>query len=167
MPAHPRLSVSAMSSVRWSFDEDLTLWRDLGLGWAGLIGAKLGDGTEAGIAALADAGIRVSTVIVPRFDLGAPASWAATHAAHRRWIDAVAKHDGWSLYFTPASRTPATPARSSLSWSARSATARAMSRSSGAASPPPRRRWPKPDYSDQPTKGEPDGPDEQGTGHAR
>ena len=75
---HPRLSVSAMSSVRWSFDEDLALWRDLGLRWAGLIGAKLGEGIEARIAALADAGIRVSTVIVPRFDLGAPASWAAT-----------------------------------------------------------------------------------------
>jgi len=106
MPAHPRISVSAMSSVRWSFEEDQALWRELGLGWAGLIGAKLGDGIEAGIAALAEAGIRVSTVIVPRFDLGAPASWAATHAVHRRWIDAA-----------------------------------------------PRRCWPAPDCSDEPTKG--------------
>jgi hypothetical protein len=56
MLTHPRISVSAMSSVRWSFDEDLALWRDLGLGWAGLIGAKLGDGIQARIAALADAG---------------------------------------------------------------------------------------------------------------
>jgi sugar phosphate isomerase/epimerase len=105
MLTHPRISVSAMSSVRWSFDEDLALWRELGLRWAGLIGAKLGDEIEDRIAALADAGIRISTVIVPRFDLGAPASWAATHAAHRRWIDAVAKYDGWSLYLTPGRPT--------------------------------------------------------------
>ena len=102
---HPRMCVSAMSSVRWSFDEDLALWRDLGLGWAGLIGAKFGDSIEAPMSALAEAGIRVSTVIVPRFDLGAPASWAATHAAHRRWIDAVAKYDGWSIYLTPGRPT--------------------------------------------------------------
>jgi len=25
--AHPRISVSALSSVRWSFDEDLGRWR--------------------------------------------------------------------------------------------------------------------------------------------
>jgi sugar phosphate isomerase/epimerase len=102
---HPRLSVSAMSSVRWSFDQDLVLWRELGLGWAGLIGAKLGDGIEAGIAALAEAGLRVSTVIVPRFDLGAPETWAATQEAHRRWIGALAKQDGWSVYLTPGRPT--------------------------------------------------------------
>jgi sugar phosphate isomerase/epimerase len=102
---HPRLSVSAMSSVRWSFDQDLALWRDLGLDWAGLIGAKLGDEIEAGLAALAQAGLRVSTVIVPRFDLSAPASWAATQQAHRRWVDALAKHGGWSVYLTPGRPT--------------------------------------------------------------
>jgi sugar phosphate isomerase/epimerase len=94
-----------MSSVRWSFDQDLALWRELGLGWAGLIGAKLGDAIEDRIAALAADGIRASTVIVPRFDLGAPASWAAVREAHRRWIDAVARHDGWSLYLTPGRPT--------------------------------------------------------------
>ena len=38
---HPRISVSALSSVRWSFDEDLALWRELGVGWAGPLELEL------------------------------------------------------------------------------------------------------------------------------
>src|SRR3984957_368765 len=104
---NPRLSVSALSSVRWSFDEDLALWRELGLGWAGLMGAKLGDDLDARFTALAAAGLRASTVVVPRFDLSAPASWDATRSALRRWTDAVAKYDGWSMYLTPGRPTAA------------------------------------------------------------
>ena len=58
------------------------------VGWAGLMGAKLGDDLDARFTALAEAGIRASTVVVPRFDLGAPASWAATRETLRRWTDA-------------------------------------------------------------------------------
>jgi len=104
---HPRLSVSAFSSVRWSFDEDLACWRELGIDWAGLMGAKLSEDIEARFAALSAAGIRASTVVVPRFDLGAPDSWAATRQALRRWTDAVAKYDGWSMYLTPGRPTGA------------------------------------------------------------
>jgi sugar phosphate isomerase/epimerase len=104
---HSRLSVSALSSVRWSFDEDLALWRELGVGWAGLMGAKLGDDLDARFTALAEAGLRASTVVVPRFDLSAPASWDATRATLRGWTDAVAKYDGWSLYLTPGRPTGA------------------------------------------------------------
>ena len=104
---HPRLSVSALSSVRWSPGEDLACWRELGLGWAGLMGAKLGDDVEAPLAALAVAGIRASTVVVPRFDLSAPDSWPATQEKLRRWTDAVAKYDGWSMYLTPGRPTGA------------------------------------------------------------
>jgi sugar phosphate isomerase/epimerase len=104
---HPRLSVSALSSVRWSFEDDLALWRELGVGWAGLMGAKLGDDIEARLAALAEAGIRVSTVVVPRFDLSVPASWDATRETLRRWVDAVASYDGWSIYLTPGRTTGA------------------------------------------------------------
>lgn len=102
---HHRISVSALSSVRWSFDEDLGCWRELGVGWAGLMGAKLGDDLDARFTALAEAGIRASTVVVPRFDLSAPASWAATREALRRWTDAVAKYQGWSMYLTPGRPT--------------------------------------------------------------
>jgi sugar phosphate isomerase/epimerase len=104
---HPRVSVSALSSVRWSFEEDFALWRDLGTGWAGLMAAKLGEDIEARLNALAEAGIKASTVVVPRFDLSAPASWDATRAALRRWTDAVAKHSGWSMYMTPGRPTGA------------------------------------------------------------
>lgn len=102
---HCRLSVSALSSFGWSFEQDLALWRDLGVGWAGLIGVKLGDDIDAGFARLADAGIRVSTVIAAGFDLGAPENWEATRAELCRWIDAVAAHEGWSIYITPGRTT--------------------------------------------------------------
>jgi sugar phosphate isomerase/epimerase len=104
---HPRISVSALSSVPWSFEQDLALWRDLGIGWAGLMAAKLGDDIEGRLTALAEAGIRASTVVVPRFDLGAADTWDATRETHRRWIDAVAKHDGWSIYLTTGRTTGA------------------------------------------------------------
>lgn len=105
---HPRISVSALSSVRWPFDDDLALWRDLGVGWAGLMGTKINDHTGARLTALAEAGIRASTVVVPRFDLAAPATWETTRVALRRWTDAIAKHDGWSMYLTPGRPTGAT-----------------------------------------------------------
>lgn len=105
--AHPRLSVSALSSVRWSPGQDLALWRELGLGWAGLLGTKLGDDLGAPLAALAESGIRASTVVAGRFDLSAPQTWAATRDRLRRWTDAVAAYDGWSMYITPGRPTGA------------------------------------------------------------
>lgn len=104
---NPRLSVSALSSVRWSFEQDLALWRELGLGWAGLLGSKLGDDVEGRVGELADAGIRVSTVVAGRFDLGSPSTWDDTRTRLHRLIDAVAKFDGWSVYLTPGRSTGA------------------------------------------------------------
>lgn len=104
---HPRLSISALSSFRWSFDQDIALWRELGVGWAGLIGAKLGADIDGGLARLAEAGIRASTVICQGFDLNAPESWDDTRADLHRWIDAAAAHNAWSLYITPGCTTGA------------------------------------------------------------
>ena len=104
---HSRLSVNALSSWRWSFDEELALWSELGLAWAGVIGAKLGADPDAGLARMADAGIRPSTVIASGFDLAAPETWGQTREALGRWIDRVADHDGWSLYITPGRTTGA------------------------------------------------------------
>lgn len=104
---HPRLSVSALSSFRWSFDEDLALWRDLGIGWAGLIANKLGDDVEGNLARLGEAGIRVSTVVAGGFDLREPARWDETRAALHPLMDAVAAHGGWSVYITPGRTTGA------------------------------------------------------------
>lgn len=104
---HPKLSVNALSSVRWSFDQDLELWQELGLHWAGLLRGKLGDEVDGRIARLADAGIRVSTVVARRFDLGAPETWEATREDLHLVIDAIAAHDGWSVYLTPGRTTGA------------------------------------------------------------
>ena len=110
---HARLSVNALSSYRWPFEQELALWRELGLGWAGVIGAKLGDDPDAALASMADAGIRVSTVIAGGFDLNAPATWAATRAALAGWIELAARHRCWSLYITPG-RTTGAPWREVL-----------------------------------------------------
>jgi sugar phosphate isomerase/epimerase len=110
---HPRLSVNALSSFRWSFEEDLALWRDLGISWAGLIANKLGDDVEGSLSRLDQAGIRVSTVVAGGFDLRDPARWSATRAELHALIDAVAAHDGWSVYITPG-RTTGAPWREVL-----------------------------------------------------
>ncbi|MBU6268468.1 MAG: sugar phosphate isomerase/epimerase [Sphingomonadales bacterium] len=104
---HARLAVNALSSFRWSFDEELALWRELGLGWAGIIGQKLGADVDGGFHRLADAGIRVSTVIVAGFDLSQSQTWPATCDALAGWIETARRHDAWSLYITPGRTTGA------------------------------------------------------------
>jgi sugar phosphate isomerase/epimerase len=104
---HPRLSISALSSFRWSFDEDLALWRKLGTSWAGVISNKLGDDLDAGFTRLDEAGIRVATAIGANFDLSTPASWEARRAELHAMIDAVAAHGGWSVYITHGRTTGA------------------------------------------------------------
>lgn len=104
-PAHPRLSASALSSFRWSFDEDLALWRELGVRWAGLIANKLGDDVDGNLARLKDAGITASTLIAAGFDLSAPASWNATRDTLAALVDSVAAHGGWSIYIAPGRTT--------------------------------------------------------------
>ncbi|MDG2004201.1 MAG: sugar phosphate isomerase/epimerase [Novosphingobium sp.] len=102
---HPRLSVNALSSYSWTFEQDLELWRDLGIGWAGLIEAKLNKDLSGSLRKLADAGIQASTVIAQGFDLLAPQSWEASRDALHKTIDGVADHDGWSVYITPGRTT--------------------------------------------------------------
>jgi len=102
---HPRLSVNSLSSYSWTFAQELALWSDIGVGWAGLIGAKLGEDFEGGLARLAAAGITASTVIAPGFDLAAPQGWDASRAELHRMIDGVAAHGGWSIYITPGRTT--------------------------------------------------------------
>lgn len=100
-----RLSVDAMCSFTWSFDEDLALWTDLGIKHAGLLISKLGDDPARRLQMLSSAGIGCSTLITECFELRAPESWEATRAAHRRAIDLVADIGGHSIYFTPGRTT--------------------------------------------------------------
>jgi sugar phosphate isomerase/epimerase len=106
-PIHPRLSISALSSFSWSFEEDLALWRDLGIKWAGLLSNKIAEDTDARLARLTDAGIAISTVIGSGFDLRKPESWDASRAVLHGLIDAVARQNGRSVYITPGRTTGA------------------------------------------------------------
>jgi sugar phosphate isomerase/epimerase len=104
---NPRLSVDAMCSYPWPFDQDLALWSDMGVRYAGLLAAKLADDPEGKMTRLDAAGIRASTLITECFDLAEPGSWKRTHATHRAAIDLAAGHGGRSIYFTPGRTTGA------------------------------------------------------------
>jgi sugar phosphate isomerase/epimerase len=61
---HPRLSVSAVSSWRWSFEDDLRFWAGAGIDHAGLSFRKLDEaGVDRGVGRVRDAGLRVSNVV--------------------------------------------------------------------------------------------------------
>ena len=102
---HPRLSVDAMCTFPWSFDQDLALWASMGIRHAGLLISKLDGDPDAKMSRLTGAGIRASTLIAEQFDLAAPESWEATRAAHRFAIDLAARHGGHSIYLTPGRTT--------------------------------------------------------------
>lgn len=104
---HPRLSVDAMCTFPWSFDEDLALWEDMGVRHAGLLISKLGDDLDARMERLTAAGITASTLITEGFDLAAPETWEGTRAAQRQALDLMARHGGHSIYFTPGRTTGA------------------------------------------------------------
>jgi sugar phosphate isomerase/epimerase len=74
---HPRLSVSAVSSWRWTLDEDLRFWADAGIDHVGLSYRKLEEaGLDAGVARIRDAGLRVSNIVeLGRWDLADPTTW--------------------------------------------------------------------------------------------
>jgi len=63
-PVHPRLSISAVSSWQWSLDDDLRFWSSAGIDHVGLSFRKLEEaGVERAVAAIADAGLRVSNIV--------------------------------------------------------------------------------------------------------
>ena len=53
---HSRLSINALSSFNWSFDQDLALWKELGVHHAGLLISKMEPDREAKVAQLRAAG---------------------------------------------------------------------------------------------------------------
>ena len=76
---HPRLSVSAVSSWRWTLDEDLAFWAEAGIDHVGLSFRKLEEaGLDAAVARVRDAGLRVSNIVeLGWWDLDAPSTWPA------------------------------------------------------------------------------------------
>jgi sugar phosphate isomerase/epimerase len=98
---HPRLSINAMCSFPWSFEQDLALWSSTEVRHAGLLFSKLEDDPETRMTELTAAGIRASTVIVEGFDLSAPETWEQTHENQAAVLDLAARHAVGSIYFTP------------------------------------------------------------------
>jgi sugar phosphate isomerase/epimerase len=105
--ANHRLSISAMCSYPWTFDQDLALWEDVGAQYVGLIVAKLDPDPEYCMARLTETGITASTLITRGFDLAAPETWEATRDTHRAVIDLAARHGARSIYFTSGRTTGA------------------------------------------------------------
>lgn len=110
---HPRLSVNALSSIQWSFDQDLELWQQLGVRHAGLLISKIAENRDSKIARLKAAGIAPSTLVIGSFALSKPESWEATRASVNASLDTVASLGGGSVYFTPG-RTTGAPWREVL-----------------------------------------------------
>jgi len=104
---HPRLSVDAMCSFSWSFDQDLALWREMGVHHAGLIAAKLSEDRDGKIAELRAAGIAPSTIITGPFPLEERAEWEAGRALLNAAIDLAADSGGDTAYFPPGRSTGA------------------------------------------------------------
>ena len=104
---HPLLSIDSMSTFKWTFDQDLALWKDLRIAYAGLLISKIQDNPAEKFARLREAGIQSSTVIVNSFDLGRPETWEGTRNLQSAIIDLVADTGGHSIYFTPGRTTGA------------------------------------------------------------
>jgi sugar phosphate isomerase/epimerase len=104
---HPRLSIDALSSFNWTFEQDLALWRDLQVPYAGLLISKVADDLRGKMMRLRDAGIRPSTVVTGSFDLAAPQSWERNRALLSAIVDAVAEAGGETAYMTPGRTTGA------------------------------------------------------------
>jgi len=104
---HPRLSINALSSINWSFEQDLALWRALGVHHAGLLIAKLSENRASKVAQLQAAGIAPSTLVMGSFALARPETWDATRANVNASLDTIASMGGGSVYFTPGRTTGA------------------------------------------------------------
>lgn len=97
---NPRLSVDSMCTFNWSFEEDLNLWRSVGVKYAAPLVSKVIDDPARKLGALKAAGINLSTLILGGHNLANRDSWDATRAMHRAAIEQVAAINGRSIYFT-------------------------------------------------------------------
>ena len=88
---HPRVSLSAISTFRWTLDEDLAFYEEAGITAIGASLAKLeAAGLEAGARRLRDAGLRVTNLIgIGPFVLKPPAQWPVQRDRIRRALDAA------------------------------------------------------------------------------
>src|SRR5438067_10709317 len=88
---HDRLSVSAVSSWRATFDEDLALWERLGIGHVGLSLRKCEEvGLDVATRRVRDAGLRVSNFVECGWcELDDAATWPAYRDRMMAALDAM------------------------------------------------------------------------------
>jgi sugar phosphate isomerase/epimerase len=105
--SHPRLSVNALCSISWSFDQDLALWEELGIRHAGLMGNKLAEGRADKVARFNAAGLRSSTVVCGGLPIGSPEKWDDARVWVKDHLDMAAETGGRSAYGPPGRNTGA------------------------------------------------------------
>ncbi len=97
-----RLSVNAICSRSFSFDEDLGLWRRLGVGRCTLFLPKLeAAGIDQAVARLSEVALRVDSILAgAAFDLTDEATWPATRDTLERAIAVAARTGATSVQTT-------------------------------------------------------------------
>lgn len=101
-PLHPRLSLSAMATFDWTFEQDLEFWTRAGLRCVGLWDRKIeAFGFERAVDELKRRELALSCVIFGPFTLLDPSCWDAERASVLRCIDVVQALGGGAVYGPP------------------------------------------------------------------
>jgi len=107
---HPRVSLSAISTFRWTLDEDLAFYAAAGITAIGASLAKLeAAGLDDGARRVRDAGLRVTNLIgIGPFVLDSPTQWPGQRDRVRRALDAAEAVQAECLILTtgPAGQLP-------------------------------------------------------------
>jgi len=105
---HPRLSISALCSWTWSFEQDLEMWSDLGVHHVGLAAWKLDAfGHDAAVSALRERNIKASCVVAGGFDLRQPDTWDEARQGLLRCMETAVALEAPCIYTTTGRTTGA------------------------------------------------------------
>lgn len=101
------LSVSALSSARYSFDQDLELWDELGIEHVGLFLDKLeAAGLDTAPEHVRAADLSVSSIACRGFELDDPATWDERRAALDAAVDAATVVGAACVFITAGAPGP-------------------------------------------------------------
>jgi len=99
---HPRLSLSAVATFDWTFEQDIEFWSRAGLRCVGLLLRKIeAVGFDHAVAELRRRNFAVSCIVVGPFTLPEPSSWEAERESIFRCIDVVHALGGGAVYGPP------------------------------------------------------------------
>ena len=105
---HPRLSISALCSWTWTFEQDLEMWSELGVHHVGLTAMKLDAfGHDAAVAALRERNIKASCVVAGGFDLRQPDTWDQARQGFLQCMDTALALEAPCIYTTTGRTTGA------------------------------------------------------------